>query len=103
MVNNMVDERKKRRTEDVVYSVHDVINTLISVLRDAGYSMNFDGWTLKYHIDIGMLVRLVADGIPDFPVGSNWLLEASGHDWLVNSIEAVDDKFSVVFLLEGEI
>lgn len=102
LVNNMVDGKKKR-VEATESTLNDVINSLVSTLRDSDYSMEFDGLTLRYHIDIGILVKLVTNEIPDFPIGTNWLQEGTGYDWLVNSIEVDDDKFVVGFLLEEEI
>lgn len=102
LVNNMVDGKKKR-AEATESTLNDVINSLVSTLRDSDYSMEFDGLTLRYHIDIGILVKLVTNEIPDFPIGTNWLQEGTGYDWLVNSIEVDGDKFVVGFLLEEEI
>lgn len=102
LVNNMVDGKKKR-AEATESTLNDVINSLVSTLYDSGYSMEFDGLTLRYHIDIGILVKLVANELPDFPIGTNWLQEGTGYDWLVNSIEVNGDKFDVGFILEEEI
>lgn len=102
LVNNMVDGKKKRG-EAMEYTLNEAINSLLLTLRDAGYSMEFDGLTLRYHIDIGILVKLETSEIPDFPIGTNWLKEGTGYDWLVNSIEAEGNKFIVGFLLEEEI
>ena len=101
-VNNMVDAKKKRG-EARDYTLNEAINSLVSILRDSGYSMEFDGLTLRYHIDIGILVRFETSEIPDFPIGTNWLQEGTGQDWLVNSIEVEGNKFIVGFILEEEI
>ena len=95
---------KKKRTEGAVYSLHDVINGLVTALKETGYSMDFDNLALKYHIDIGILVRLVSKELPDFLIGTRWLQEGSGYDWLLNSLEELEDGgYVVTFLLEEEI
>jgi len=99
----MVDERKKKKMDGTIYTVSDAVNALISALKESAYAFDYGSFTFKYHIDIGMLVKLKIGEVPDFPVGSNWLNELSGHDWLVNSIEEIENKFGVVFLLEEEI
>jgi len=99
----MVDGTKKRKRVATDYSVHDAINMLVAVLRDAGYSMEFDGLTLKYHIDIGIMVKLKMQDMPDFPVGTTWLQDGTGYDWLVYTIAFVDGVHEVVFIIEEEI
>ena len=103
-VNNMVDEKKKRAGV-TVYTLSEAINALIATLQEAEYPMDYSSLTPKYHIDIGILVKLLSDELPDFPVGTNWLHEGTGHDWLVYSIDVEESsgKYVVSFILEEEI
>ena len=103
LVNNMVDGMKKKKADATIYTLIDVIKALVTTLEDSGYSMDFENLILKYHIDIGILVKLVANEIPDFPIGTNWLQDGTGYDWLVNSVEEYENKYIVGFLLEEEI
>jgi len=101
----MNDERKKTNAE--VFTVGEAVNGLIDALKEAGYdNFNYDGRKIKYHLDVGLLVSIKSEGIPDFPVDTPWLLTASGFDWILYSMEEEDDGskiHDIVFLLEGEI
>lgn len=102
LVNNMADGKKKR-ADSTIYTLSEAVNALIATLQEADYPIDYSSLTLKYHIDIGILVKLVSGEIPDFPIGTNWLMEGSGYEWLVNSIDEFEDKYVVAFLLEEEI
>jgi hypothetical protein len=99
----MVDEKRKKKTDGTVHTVSDVINGLVSALLESGYSMEFDRLVPKYHIDIGLIIKIPSKEIPDFPIGTNWLQEMSGYNWFVNAIEPKAGSFDVMFLLEEEI
>lgn len=96
----MVDEKKKGK-EVVTFNI--VVEALLSFLREMGYDMELKGYLIKYHKDIGILIEIKAMTLPDFPIGTDWLFEATGYDWLVNSIEQVADFYKIVFLMEEDI
>jgi len=100
----MVDEKKKR-AEVTAYTLSEAVNALIATLQEAEYPMDYGSLAIKYHIDIGILVKLYSEEVPDFPVGTNWLHEGTAHDWLVYSIDLAESggQYVVAFILEEEI
>lgn len=101
----MVDAVKKKKIEGEKYSISEATQALINTLKETNFPIDYDSLIFKYHIDIGILVRLISKGIPNFVVGTSWLSDATGYDWLVNSIEPIEDGkvYEVVFILEVEI
>jgi len=99
----MTNEKKK--IESNAFTVAEAVNALINSLKEANYEFDYSTCTFKYHLDIGMLVQFEIDDIPNFPVDTAWLFDASSFDWMVSSIEPRVEKpgYVVVFLLEVEI
>jgi hypothetical protein len=98
----MTSERK--RLENEASTSDEAVDALITGLKEAGYTFNYDKPSIKYHIDVGLLVMFKSQGRPNFPLDTAWLIETTGFDWLLQSMDEVAvDVFDVVFRLEVEI
>lgn len=91
-------------------TVKECVEDLVNYIASMGYPIDKEKFELKYHMDVGIIVKVLWNGIPSIPIFSDWLQSGTGYDWIVRSIDlAMDEKwglnaqFHVSFLLTEEI
>lgn len=86
----------------------ECIESLLDMIEEMSFPANVKAYEFKYHIDVGILVKVPWKGLPVIPIFGDWLQKGTGLDWVVQSIygtENSDNEFNymVTFLLAEEI
>lgn len=105
MVILMGSSKRKDSSVENGYTVQECVETLLNILRMSDHPVDVEHFEFKYHLDIGLLVRVQWKGIPNIMIFGSWLQEATGLGWVVHSINPIEESevYNVVFLLEEEI
>jgi len=105
MVILMGSNKRKDSSVENGYTVQECVETLLNTLKESDHPVDVEHSEFKYHLDIGLLVRVQWKGIPNIIVFGSWLQDATGLSWVVHSINPIDESmvYNVVFLLEEEI
>lgn len=92
-------------SKDKGQNLNDCINALLKAITDMSFDVYLDQWELKYHIDVGILVKIPWCGIPNLPIFGDWLQDATDMGWVVRTIDKIGNSkdYMVVFNLAEEI
>lgn len=95
-------------SHDKIMCLQECVNGLLNVISDRSFPADIKNFKVKYHLDVGILVKVPWIGLPNIPIFDDWLVAGTGVEWLVQVIDAIEQPNSeytyvVTFLLKEEI